>query len=78
MSNKNKNHTLEKSKKKTYSFNLSIDNINQFTDKIGLAPRSKVVDILISNFVNNKKSLPLNTGQTQVKTSNGTRLKDFE
>ena len=65
MSSKNKNQVLKKSRKKTYSFNLSVDNVNQFTDKIGLAPRSKVVDILISNFVNNKKNLSLNTGQTR-------------
>ena len=70
MSNQKKNQPLEKSKKKTYSFNLSIDNINQFTDKIGLAPRSRVVDILISDFVDNKKGLPLSTRQTHtIKTS---------
>ena len=75
MSLKNKNQILKKSKKKTYSFNLSIDNVNQFTDKIGLAPRSKVVDILISNFVNKKERSARHTNllprQTQTRGYRG-------
>jgi len=43
------------SKKKVYSFRLSVDNINKFNKKIGYGSRSKIVEILISNYLKKEK-----------------------
>jgi len=43
-----------KKRKKIVAFNLSVDNINKLENKIGYNSRSKIVDNLISNFVNKK------------------------
>jgi len=68
-----KNGKVCTGKKKTYSFSLSIDNINQFNGKIGLAPKSKVVDILISDFVDKRNSLSLTTRHTHHKKTSKDR-----
>jgi len=43
-------------KKKTITCNLSEDNLNKLNEKIGYASRSKVIDNLISDFVNKNGS----------------------
>jgi len=55
MSAKKKNQLVEKSKKITYTFTLSPDNVKKLEDKIGYNSRSKIVNELISDFVNKKK-----------------------
>jgi len=65
MQARKKNQLVEKSRKKVYALYLTEDNIKNFENKIGYNSKSNIVDILISNFVNNKKSLPLTTRQTR-------------
>lgn len=47
---------LSTKKKRVTTFNLTEENLNKFNEKIGYASRSKVVDNLISDFVNKNGS----------------------
>ena len=63
MVRKKQRKVSEKSRKKVYAINLSVDNVNKLENKIGYNSRSKIVNELISDFVNKKKNLPLITRQ---------------
>ena len=52
MEKKIENNVVEKRRSKVVAFNLSEDVISKFNDKVGYNYRSKIVNGLISNFVN--------------------------
>ena len=68
MQTKKKNQTLEKSKKKIYTFTLSPDNVKKLEDRMGYGSRSKIIDILISDFVDNKKESEIISSRQTLKT----------
>ena len=55
MKQKTKLESLEKRKKKVFAFNLTESNVLELSNRVGYNSRSKIIDSLISEFVNNKK-----------------------
>ena len=48
---------IRKNRKIRYSFSISEDVIDKLNDKIGYGSRSKVIESIISHYLDNKKTL---------------------